>query len=173
MKPHAVILSVFINSFLFSQNFQAKCGTPDPSQEEIEAVQQTIQPYYDSNSRTPDDDPVNIKVAWHVITSSTGEGNLTDSQIQSAVDDLNVQYNELFNFYFTLERITRHENDDWFYFDIDENAAQGSDEQQMRSQTNTDPVHHYNVWSIQTTPNENGSITAGWTYFPFGSAEGS
>ena len=102
MNPHAVILSVFITSFLFSQNFQAKCGTPDPSQEENEAVQQRIQPYYDTNSRTPDDDPVNIKVAWHVITSSTGEGNLTDSQIQSAVDDLNVQYNELFNFYFTL-----------------------------------------------------------------------
>ena len=122
MKPQAVILSVFITSFLFSQNFQAKCGTPDPSQEEIEAVQQRIQPYYDTNSRTPDDDPVNIKVAWHVITSSTGEGNLTDSQIQSAVEDLNQQYNEVFNFYFTLGVITRHENDDWFYFDLNENA---------------------------------------------------
>ena len=173
MKPHAVILSFFITSLLFSQNFQSKCGTPDPSQEEIEAVQQRIQPYYDTNSRTPDDDPVNIKVAWHVITSSTGEGNLTDSQIQSAVDDLNIQYNELFNFYFTLAVITRHENDDWFYFDIDENATQGSHEQQMRSQTNTDPVHHYNVWSIQTTPSEDGSIVAGWNYFPFWSSEGS
>ena len=60
--------------------------------------------------------PVNIKVAWHVITSSTGEGNLTDSQIQSAVDNLNQQYNELFNFYFTLGVITRHENDDWYLF---------------------------------------------------------
>ena len=38
MKTHAVILSFFITSSLFSQNFQSKCGTPDPSQEEIEAV---------------------------------------------------------------------------------------------------------------------------------------
>ena len=118
MKTHAVILSFLITSPLFSQNFQSECGTPDPSQAEIEAVQQRILPYYDTNSRTPDDDPVNIKVAWHVITSSTGEGNLTDSQIQSAVEDLNQQYNEVFNFYFTLGVITRHENDDWFYFDL-------------------------------------------------------
>jgi hypothetical protein len=173
VKTHAVILSFLITSPLFSQNFQSECGTPDPSQAEIEAVQQRILPYYDTNSRTPDDDPVNIKVAWHVITSSTGEGNLTDSQIQSAVEDLNQQYNEVFNFYFTLGVITRHENDDWFYFDLNENSSQGSDEQQMRSQTYTDPIHYYNVWSIQTTPFENGSIVAGWNYFPFNSSEGS
>ena len=151
MKPYSVILSFFITSSLFSQNFQFICGTPDPSQEEIEAVQQRIQPYYDTNSRTPDNDPVNIKVAWHVITSSVGEGYLSDSQIETAVDALNEQYNELFNFYFTLDVITRHENNDWFYFDLDENATQSSHEQQMRSQTNTDPVHYYNIWSIQTT----------------------
>ena len=113
MKIHVLIISFFITAPLFSQNFHSKCGTPNPSQEEMEAVQQRIQSYYDTNSRTPDDDPVNIKVAWHVITSSTGEGNLTDSQIQSAVNNLNQQYNELFNFYFTLGVITRHENDDW------------------------------------------------------------
>ena len=72
---------------MFSQNFQSKCGTPDPSQEEIEAVQQRIQPYYDTNSRTPDDDPLNIKVAWHVITSSTVEGDLTDSVLASWIEN--------------------------------------------------------------------------------------
>ena len=118
MKTHAVILSFLITTSLFSQNFQSECGTPDPTQAEIEAVRQRIQPYYDTSSRTPDDDPVNIKVAWHVITSSTGEGNLTDSQIHDAVDILNQAYNELFNFYFTVGVITRHENDDWFNFDI-------------------------------------------------------
>ena len=152
MKTHAVILSLFITSLLYSQNFQSKCGIPNPSQEEMEAVQQRIQPYYDTNSRTPDDDPVNIKVAWHVITSSTGEGNLTDSQIQSAVNNLNQQYNELFNFYFTLGVITRHENDDWYAFEASECGSQGSDEQQMRSQTAIDPVHYYNICLLYTSP---------------------
>ena len=135
MNPYVVVLSFFITSSLFSQNFQSRCGTPDPSQEEIEFVNQQIQPYYENISRTPDDDPVHIQVAWHVITSSTGEGYLSDSQIHDAVDILNQAYNELFNFYFTVGVITRHENDDWFNFEVDENASQGFDEAQMRSQT--------------------------------------
>ena len=84
MIKNVITLSFLIISSLFSQNFQSKCGTPDPSQEEIEAVQQRIQPYYDSSSRTPDDDPVNVRVAWHAIQSSEGEGILSDADIADA-----------------------------------------------------------------------------------------
>ena len=86
---------------------------------------------------------------------------------------MNQAYNELFNFYFTVGVITRHENDDWFNFEVDENASQGFDEAQMRSQTYTDPTHYYNIWSVITNANPDGSITIGWNYFPFNSAEGS
>ena len=127
MIKNLFTLSFLITSSLFSQNSQSKCGTPDPSREEIEAVQQRIQPYYDSNSRTPDDDPVNIKVAWHVVHSSQGQGNISDEQIESAIDILNERYIELFNFYFTLDTITRHENDELYIFEAAECAAQGSD----------------------------------------------
>ncbi|MAV96672.1 MAG: hypothetical protein CMG06_05980, partial [Candidatus Marinimicrobia bacterium] len=172
MRVFAIIITFLITTSLFSQNFQSICGTPNPSQEQIEIVQQGIESYYDINSRTPDDDPVNVKVAWHVISSSAGQGDLTDSQIQSAVDVLNLRYNELFNFYFTLAVITRHENDDWYVFEAVECGNQGSDEQQMRSQTATDPVHYYNIWSVLTMP-EDGYIIYGWNYFPFDSAESS
>jgi len=172
VRVFAIIITFLITTSLFSQNFQSRCGTPNPSQEQIEIVQQGIESYYDINSRTPDDDPVNVKVAWHVISSSAGQGDLTDSQIQSAVDVLNLRYNELFNFYFTLAVITRHENDDWYVFEAVECGNQGSDEQQMRSQTATDPVHYYNIWSVLTMP-EDGYIIYGWNYFPFDSAESS
>jgi len=172
VRVFAIIITFLITTSLFSQNFQSICGTPNPSQEQIEIVQQGIESYYDINSRTPDDDPVNVKVAWHVISSSAGQGDLTDSQIQSAVDVLNLRYNELFNFYFTLAVITRHENDDWYVFEAVECGNQGSDEQQMRSQTATDPVHYYNIWSVLTMP-EDGYIIYGWNYFPFDSAESS
>ena len=154
MRSHTANVGIFLflSASIFSQVLLPKCGTPDPSLDEVELVQQSIQSYYDDGSRTPDNDPVNIKVAWHVITSSVGEGYLSDSQIETAVDALNEQYNELFNFYFTLGVITRHENDDWFYFDLDENATQSSHEQQMRSQTNTDPVHYYNICLLYTSP---------------------
>ena len=173
MKKHGLILLYIMGSFLFSQEPLSRCGTPDPTEEGIESVNQKVQALLNDQTRTPDDEPVHIQVAWHVITSSTGEGNLTDSQIHDAVDILNQAYNELFNFYFTVGVITRHENDDWFNFEVDENASQGFDEAQMRSQTYTDPTRYYNIWSILTNANSDGSITIGWNYFPFNSAEGS
>ena len=44
------------------------------------------------------------------------------------------------------DTITRHENDDWFTFEYNENANQGSDEQDMITNA-IDPVHYYNIWS--------------------------
>ena len=117
------------------------------------------------NNRTPDDDPVNIRVAWHAIQSSQGEGILPDEEIAEAIAILNSIYNEPFNYYFTLDTITRHENDDWFTFEPYEQATQNSDEQQMRSQTAVDPTHTYNVWSVLTLPDGN-YIIRGWNYWP-------
>jgi len=163
---------LFLNGCLLSQEPIPVCGTPDISEIEAEIVNKTIMDWKNDNSRTPDDDPVNILVAWHVIYSSSGQGNIPDSQIQAAVDILNSQYNELFNFYFTLDTITRHENDDWYVFEPDEQASQSSDEQEMRSETAIDPVHYYNVWSVLTQA-EDGWIVLGWNYFPFSSSESS
>ena len=82
MKKHGLIFLYLIGSFLFSQEPLSRCGTPDPTEEEIESVNQKVQALLNDRTRTPDDEPVHIQVAWHVITSSTGEGNLTDSQIK-------------------------------------------------------------------------------------------
>ena len=111
--------------------------SPDPTEEEIKLANKSIDASLNNNQRTPDDDPVNVLVAWHVIHASSGLGNIPDSQIEAAVEILNIHYNDVFNYYFTLDTITRHENDDWFVFEPDEQSNQSSDEQQMRSQTLT------------------------------------
>ena len=49
-----------------------------------------IENWITQNQRTPDDDPVNILVAWHVIHSSSGLGNIPDSQIEDAVAILTI-----------------------------------------------------------------------------------
>ena len=172
MIKNCITIVLFFSVHGFSQDYIPICGTPDPTEEEIKLANKTIDASLDNNQRTPDDDPVNVLVAWHVIHASSGLGNIPDSQIEAAVEVLNFQYNDAFNFYFTLDRITRHENDDWFVFEYSENSNQGSDEQQMRSQTVTDPVHYYNVWSIQTEA-QDGWIVLGWNYFPFNSSEDS
>ena len=172
IKSCASIVLLLFSSAVFAQDPIPKCGTPDPTNEEIELVNRALASSLNNNQRTPDDDPVNVLVAWHVIHSSSGQGNIPDIQIQAAVDILNAQYNDVFNFYFTLDTITRHENDDWYVFEPDEQSNQSSDEQQMRSQTAIDPVHYYNIWSVLTEP-EDGWIVLGWNYFPFNSSEGS
>ncbi len=172
MIKNYITIVLFFSAHVFSQDPIPICGTPDPTDEEIELANKSIDASLNNNQRTPDDDPVNVLVAWHVIHSSSGLGNIPDSQIQDAVDILNYQYNEVFNFYFTLDTITRHENDDWFVFEYSENSNQGSDEQQMRSQTVTDPVHYYNIWSVQTEA-QDGWIVLGWNYLPFNSSEDS
>ena len=163
---------LYLSTFIISQELVPKCGTADPTKEETQLVNNQIQGWMNSSSRTPDDDPVHILVAWHVISSSTGLGNIPDSQIRDAVEILNLRYNEVFNYYFTLDVITRHENDDWFLFEPNEQANQSYDEAQMRSSTVTDPEHYYNIWSVLTEA-EDGYITLGWNYFPFSSAEDS
>ena len=172
MIKNFLTLALILNLNLSAQEYRSVCGTIDPSEEQIKLVNANIENSLANSQRTPDDDPVNVLVAWHVIHASSGLGNIPDSQIEAAIEILNMQYNEIFNYYFTLDTITRHENDDWFVFEPDEQSNQSSDEQQMRSQTVTDPVHHYNIWSVQTEP-EDGWIVLGWNYFPFNSSESS
>ena len=163
---------LLLGTLLFSQVPISRCGTPDPTAEQINAVNDSIQVFLNDNNRTPDYDAVNVLVAWHVIYSSQGQGNIPDWQIEDAIEILNYEYNGDLNYFFTLDTITRHENDDWFTFENSENASQGYDEQQMRSQTAIDPVHYYNIWSVNTLA-EDGWITLGWNYFPFNSPEDS
>ena len=159
---------LLLGTFLFSRVPISRCGTPDPTAEQINTVKDSIQIFLNDNNRTPDYDAVNVLVAWHVIHSSQGQGNIPDWQIEDAIEILNYEYNDDLNYFFTLDTITRHENDDWFTFENSENASQGYDEQQMRSQTAIDPVHYYNIWSVNTLA-EDGWITLGWNYFPFNS----
>ena len=172
MRKYDIIICFLLSTILFSQVPRSRCGTPDPTKEEIVIVNEGIQASLNNGQRTPDDEPVNVLVAWHVIHSSQGQGNIPDWQIEDAVATLNEDYNDVFNYYFTLDTITRHGNDDWYVFEADECASQGSDEQEMRSQTVTDPVHYYNIWSVVTIA-EDGWITLGWNYFPFNSSESS
>lgn len=173
MIKRFITIVFFFSALLISQDQNIPiCGTPNPTESETALVNERLESLSIYNQRTPDDEPVNVLVAWHVIHNSGGQGNIPDNQIQAAVDILNYQYNEVFNFYFTLDTITRHENDDWYTFEPNEQSNQSSDEQQMRSQTVTDPVHYYNIWSVLTQP-EDGWIVLGWNYFPFSSSEDS
>ena len=74
MLKNLISISLLFSSHIFTQEPVPFCGTPDPTEDEIELVNDLISSFKSANQRTPDDDPVNVLVAWHVIHSSSGQG---------------------------------------------------------------------------------------------------
>ena len=75
MIKNSITIVLFLSVHVFAQGHIPICGTPDPTEEEIKLVNQSIDASLNDNQRTPDDDPVNVLVAWHVIHASSGLGN--------------------------------------------------------------------------------------------------
>ena len=173
------VLSKYFSIFIFScniillQQYQEVCGTPEPTEDEIVETRRLVDEYWDLNDRdVRDNDAVHVLVAWHVIYSSSGQGNISDFTIEQAVEGLNNAYNETFNYYFTLDTVTRTMSDEWFEVNSDDAATYSSQEQAMRDSLSIDPIHYYNVYSVKTIAS-GGYITLGWNYFPFWNPEGS
>ena len=74
-------------------------------------------------------------------------GNISDFAIEQAVEGLNSAYNETFNYYFTLDTVTRTMSDDWFNVPSDDAATYSAQETAMRDSLSVDPVHYYNILS--------------------------
>ena len=100
MRWFNVTAILLLGTLLFSQVPISRCGTPDPTAEQINAVNDSIQIFLNNNNnRTPDYDAVNVLVAWHVIHSSQGQGNIPDWQIEDAIEILNYEYNDDLNYF--------------------------------------------------------------------------
>ena len=176
MRILARIISVIIFSynFILLQEYQEVCGTPEPTEEEINTTRMLVDDYWDLNGRDGrDNDPVHILVAWHVIYASSGQGNISDATIENAVNGLNSAYNETFNYYFTLDTVTRTMSDEWFTVTSESGATYSAQETAMRDSLSIDPVHYYNIYSVKTLPTSEGWITLGWNYFPMWNIESS
>jgi hypothetical protein len=102
-------------------------------------------------------DIVNVQVAFHVIHSLSGNGNISDLMINNQINVLNEAY-EQYNIIFTLSSIDRTANDNWF-------SDMESYEQQYKQQLNIDPAHHLNIY----TGNMPGLL--GWSYMPYSWSE--
>jgi len=170
-----ISIIIFSNNFILLQEYREVCGTPQPTEQEVNESKRFVDDYWDLNGRDGrDNDPVHILVAWHVIYASSGIGNLSDLAIEQAIDNLNDAYNELFNYYFTLDTVTRTMSDEWFEVTSESAATYSAQETAMRDSLSIDPVHHYNIYSVKTLPSSDGSgLTVGWNYFPMWNIESS
>jgi len=131
------------------------CGTVTPPPTVLESVQEELDRF---KATSPiQRDIVNVQVAFHVIHSLSGNGNISDLMIYNQINVLNEAY-EQYNIIFTLSSIDRTANDNWF-------SDMESYEQQYKQQLNIDPAHHLNIY----TGNMPGLL--GWSYMPYSWSE--
>jgi len=96
---------------------------------------------------------VTIPVVFHVVTSTTGAGNVTDSQISQQITEMNQDFaggesSQASNteFQFTLQQTRRWTNNSWFN---DPDSASG--EAALKTATHTGGKGTLNIWSTNTS----------------------
>jgi hypothetical protein len=97
-----------------------------------------------------------IDVAFHVIRSSSGQGDVPESLLDAQISVLNRDFSG-FGFSFRKVRTTRTANDAWFNL----NGGAG-DERQMKKALAVDPAHTLNIYSTNLSKG-----LLGFAYYPW------
>ena len=95
---------------------------------------------------------VTVPVVFHVVHATNGEGNVTTTQINQQITEMNQNFaggesSQAANteFQFTLQAVRRHQNDAWFN---DPDSAAG--EAAMKTATHEGDAGVLNIWSTNT-----------------------
>ena len=141
------------------------CGTKDPSEEEAAAIEEHSEMLAERGRSTGPKMQVNatsvVDVWFHVVTNTSGVGNVTDAQIADQMQVLNESYAGLTGgavtkFQFQLAGVTRTANNTWF------GAGYGSSaETQMKSALRRGNAATLNFYTNQPSTGE-----LGWATFP-------
>lgn len=101
---------------------------------------------------------VTVRVYWHVVTSSSGQGSVSRARIDSQIAVLNAAFSAA-GFSFVLAGTDVTANDAWF------NCGGGSCETQMKNALRVGTAATLNIWSINSV-----YALLGWGTFPSGYA---
>ena len=149
-----------------------RCALPDPSESEVRAVQARLQARFGPSASMrlggggfPQ---LLIPVAYHVVTNTSGQGDVPDARIQAQHDVLNAAYAP-WNIQFNMVAMTRTANNAW-YGQVDlagngDNAAALD----MKTTLGVDPTTTLNIFfTVLANPQ-----TLGYAQFPTDWPEGS
>lgn len=143
-----------------------RCGTKDPDDATARLIEDANQRFKEARaaSGVPAErtGTVNVNVYFHVITNTSGAGNLTDTQIANQIQVLNDSYstntggaNTLYRF--TLVSTDRTANNTWF------TATDGTTaETQMKT-----ALHKGGAADLNLYTNGMGGGLLGWATFPW------
>ena len=142
-----------------------RCGVENPSAAARDTVEQKLREF-----RRSDKFPLlanavgdkTIPVFFNILTTASGAGGVTDSQINSQMTVLNNAYAGS-GFQFSLSGIRRTANTNWY-----NGCAKSNIERTMKRELAVDPAHNLNIYSCGL-----GSGLLGYAQFPSSFPEGS
>jgi hypothetical protein len=158
-------LSLFVTP-LFAKDKVRSCGTKHPTEAQAEAIETHTQSL--GASKAPGDRfavesnavTATINVYFHVVTNTSGQGNVSDQMIADQIQVLNDSYSGLTGgantrFRFQLAGTTRTANNTWFAAGPDTAA-----EAQMKAALHQGGAADLNFYT------NNGGGLLGWATFP-------
>ncbi len=142
-----------------------KCGTKHPDDETARLIDDANQRFKNQRKAETGSDQrtgtVNVNVYFHVITNTSGAGNVSDTRIANQIKVLNDSYsgvtggsNTLYRF--TLVSTDRTANNTWY------TCTGGSCEQQMKA-----ALHRGGAADLNFYTNGMGGGLLGWATFPW------
>ncbi|MEM6783034.1 MAG: PKD domain-containing protein [Bacteroidota bacterium] len=137
-----------------------RCNSPHVDEETMARVDAQLKAF--SGPRADKAAGVNIPTVVHIITNTSGQGDVSQATIDAQMDVLNDGFAST-GFSFTLQSVTRTANNNWYNnTDLGNNA-----ERSMKQTLAVDPATTLNLYFV-------GNISAlGWCYFPFSYPEDS
>jgi hypothetical protein len=105
--------SAAAHSVFDSEGVQRSCGVRDLTEEEFEAAELERETVLKTVDLTAQATGGSINVYFHVITNSTGGGNVPDSQIESQIQVFNAAYSKG-GWKFVLKQKDVTANDSWY-----------------------------------------------------------
>jgi hypothetical protein len=147
------------------QQTQKVCATPELSPVQVETVERDFRSRFAGIEKGPPL-PRIITVNFHVIRGSSGQGDVTDTQIDNQIKVLNTAYSA-WNLAFVRGTTDRTNNATWYTMappDINGNssAADRACKTSFSNLANNNPSHVLNFY----TANPPGSVL-GWARFPW------
>ena len=148
----------FVDSITGKTHSVLRCGVNNPSASEISAVEQKVREFRRS-AKAPlivvaAPDKV-VPVFFNVITTATGAGGITDTQVSDQLAVLNAAYAGS-GFQFSHSGTRRTKNTTWY-----NGCAKSSVERSMKRSLAVDPAHTLNFYSCGL-----GSGLLGYATFP-------
>jgi len=121
-----------------------RCGFENPSASERMTIEANLRKYMDSHRTVVQGATIAdtiIPVYFHVITTNSGAGDVSDTRLDAQLATLNASYAGS-GFQFVKAGYGRTKNTTWY-----NGCAQSSIERQIRKSIAVDPAHTFNVYT--------------------------